>query len=329
MPGIAIKPRVLAELVRQLNHELSAAYAYESLAHWCEYQNFKGFARYFHKQAGEERAHARKFTAHLLDRGVLPELHQVPAPKVEFESLLDIARQAQSMERANTVGIHQAYDAALAEKDFPSQVLLHWFINEQVEEEDWADEMVERVEAAGCSGGIMDLRPSPRALSLGPGRGDRSRVIVSDRRARDRRPREKYVMSAHVLKILALASAVLLTLGCSSNPWKTNFQPNPILGERFSPAPDLELRQVEYERLQRYENAERAMRIESTTSPADYTSSSRSPPRTACSKPSNSASAATRSRSSDGAASPTRPRSRSSARTWRNSPAQPAPMSSW
>lgn len=157
MPGIAIKPPLLTELVRQMNHELSAAYGYEGLAHWCELQNFKGFARYFHKQAGEERVHARKFTAHLLDRGVLPELRQLPAPKAQFESLLEIARQAQSMERANTVGINQVYEAALREKDFPAQVLLHWFIGEQVEEEDWADEMVERVETAGCSGGIMDL----------------------------------------------------------------------------------------------------------------------------------------------------------------------------
>jgi ferritin len=157
MPAIAIKPALLKELVRQLNHELASAYSYEALAHWCEYQNFKGFARYFHKQAGEERVHARKFTAHLLDRGVLPELRQLAAPKGEFDSLLDIARQAQSMEHANTAGINQAYEAALREKDFPAQVLLQWFISEQVEEEDWADEMVDRVEAAGCSGGIMDL----------------------------------------------------------------------------------------------------------------------------------------------------------------------------
>src|SRR5438128_1951097 len=102
MPGIAIKPAVLSELQRQLNQELSASYNYTALALWCEDQNFKGFARYFHKQADEERVHARRFIAHLLDRGVLPDLAAIAAPKAKFKSLLDIAKQAQSMEQSNT-----------------------------------------------------------------------------------------------------------------------------------------------------------------------------------------------------------------------------------
>jgi ferritin len=157
MPGHAVNPTVLVELQRQLNHELSAAYAYDGLALWCEDQDFKGFARFFLKQAAEERAHARRFMDHLLDRGVLPELAPVPAPKMQFRSLMDVARQAQGMERANTAGIHAAYEAALGAKDYPAQVLLHWFVNEQVEEEDWAAEMVNRVERANCAGGVAEL----------------------------------------------------------------------------------------------------------------------------------------------------------------------------
>jgi len=157
MPGHAVKPAVVKELQRQLNHELSAAHAYEALSLWCEAQNLKGFARYFIKQAAEERVHARKFMSHLLDRAVGPELGQIPAPRAKFDSLLDIAKQAQTMERENTAGIHACYEAAQREKDFAAQVLLHWFISEQVEEEDWTDEMVERVERANCAGGYAEL----------------------------------------------------------------------------------------------------------------------------------------------------------------------------
>jgi hypothetical protein len=74
-----------------------------------------------------------------------------------------------------------------------------------------------------------------------------------------------------MLKFLSITSLALITLGCSSNPWKANFQPNPMLDERFAAAPGVEIRQVEFERLQRYENAERNQRIESATNPADYT----------------------------------------------------------
>jgi len=152
-----IPTKVLSELNRQLNQELSAAHSYRALSLWCDDQNLKGFARYFAKQATEEQDHAAKLTAHLIDRGVLPELASVPAPKIQFKSLLEVAQQAQAMEQNNTHGINMAYEAAQVAKDYPAQVLLHWFITEQVEEEAWCLEMVERVQAANCAGGLSDL----------------------------------------------------------------------------------------------------------------------------------------------------------------------------
>jgi ferritin len=157
MPGIAIKKTVLAEIQRQLNHELGASQGYLAMALWCDLQNYKGFARFFFKQVDEERAHARKFMSHLLDRGALPEIGEVAAPKGRFDSMLDLVEQAQQMERKNTEGIHKAFEAAVAAKDYPAQVLLQWFINEQVEEEAWADELVDRVTRATCPGGLAEL----------------------------------------------------------------------------------------------------------------------------------------------------------------------------
>lgn len=157
MPGIAVKPTVLVEIQRQFNYELSAAQGYLAMALWCEDQNYQGFADYFYKQVEEEREHAKKLMAHLMARGVLPELQSIQAPKGKYASLLEVAKQAQSMEQANTQGIHAAYEAALAAKDYPAQVCLQWFINEQVEEEDWTDEMVERVSRATCAGALTDL----------------------------------------------------------------------------------------------------------------------------------------------------------------------------
>jgi len=157
MPGIAVKPTVLAELQRQLNHELQSAHCYLSLAAWCDLQNLKGFARYFSKQAAEERVHAQKFVRHLLDRGILPVFATIEAPPANFATLLDVAKRAQSMEQANTAGVNACYAAAGAEHDYPAQVLLQWFITEQVEEENWADDMVARVQRSNCAGGFGDL----------------------------------------------------------------------------------------------------------------------------------------------------------------------------
>jgi len=124
---------------------------------WCGSRNLKGFAAFFSKQAGEEREHAEKIMKHVLDRGVAPGLAAITAPKQNFESLLEVVEQAQAMEQANTRGINAVYGAAVATKDYPAQVLMHWFIKEQVEEEAWAAELVDRVQAATCAGSLLDL----------------------------------------------------------------------------------------------------------------------------------------------------------------------------
>ena len=157
MPNSKISPKVLAELNRQLNQELNAAQEYLALSFWCKLRNFTGFTGFFATQSAEEREHAAKFARHLLDRGTAPELAAIPAPKQVYKTLLEVALRAQAMEQANTQGIHAAYEAALAAKDLPAQVLLHWFINEQVEEEAWAAEMVDRVQGATCAGSLSDL----------------------------------------------------------------------------------------------------------------------------------------------------------------------------
>ena len=157
MSNLKIPPPVLAEINRQINQELSAAQAYLALSLWCDARNLCGFAGFFAKQAEEEREHAAKITRHLLDRAVTPELAAIPAPKQNYGSLLEAALQAQDMEQANTKGVNAVYEAALAARDYPAQVLMHWFIKEQVEEEAWAAEMVDRVQAATCAGSLSDL----------------------------------------------------------------------------------------------------------------------------------------------------------------------------
>jgi len=157
MSPAKIPPKVLTELNRQLNQELEAAHKYLALSLWCDDQNLQGFASYFAKQMGEEHAHAKKIADHLIDRGILPELAGIPAPKHNFKSLLEVAIHAQAMEHANTQGINAVYETAIAAKDYPAQILMQWFINEQIEEEAWGLEMVERVQAANCAGGFSDL----------------------------------------------------------------------------------------------------------------------------------------------------------------------------
>ena len=157
MSKARIAHKVLEELNRQLNQELAAAHSYLALSVWCDLENLKGFGKYFVKQAGEERLHAERILKHLADRNEAAKIAALAAPKQDFKTLLEVAQQAQSQEHANTLGVNSVYEAALEAKDYPAQVLMHWFIHEQVEEEDWSTEMVERVQTATCAGSLSDL----------------------------------------------------------------------------------------------------------------------------------------------------------------------------
>ena len=157
MAKTKIPAKTLTELNRQFNYELTAAHAYLALSVWCASRSLKGFATFFSKQSGEEREHAEKIMKHVLDRSVAPELRAVTAPKQDFKSLLEVVGKAQAMEQSNTCGINAVFEAAVAARDYPAQVLMHWFIKEQVEEEAWAAELVDRVRAATCAGSLLDL----------------------------------------------------------------------------------------------------------------------------------------------------------------------------
>ena len=152
-----MNPKVIAALERQADHELLAAQSYLAMAYWCEVHHYSGFAKFFHKQSGEETEHANKILKHLADRDVVPKIGAIPAPDTSFKVLLDVAQAAYDFERANTEGIHAAYEASLEAKDYPAQVMLHWFINEQVEEEAWSDKLLVKTREASCAGALANL----------------------------------------------------------------------------------------------------------------------------------------------------------------------------
>ncbi len=152
-----MSPIVAESLQTQAGHERMASAAYLAMSFWCENAHYSGFAAFFKKQAEEEAEHAEKIYNHLLDRGILPVLGALPESRAAFPQLLDVAQLAFDLERANTAGIHAAYATAVRENDYPAQILLHWFISEQVEEEAWTDKMVAKVRTATCAGALLCL----------------------------------------------------------------------------------------------------------------------------------------------------------------------------
>ena len=69
-------------------------------------------------------------------------MYAIAQPPAEWKSSLELFQQVLEHEQKVTGMIHQLYELALAEKDFPTQVMLQWFIKEQVEEESTAAKIV-------------------------------------------------------------------------------------------------------------------------------------------------------------------------------------------
>ncbi len=136
----------------QINKELYSSYLYLSMAAYFEDKNLPGFAKWLHVQTDEERAHGMKFYEHLVDRGGRVNLKAIAAPATEWKSNLDVFKEVQSHEAAVTASINALYELALKEKDYPAQIMLQWFINEQVEEEKNAAEIVQQLELIDAHG---------------------------------------------------------------------------------------------------------------------------------------------------------------------------------
>lgn len=142
----------------QIKNELYSAYLYLSMAAYFESKTLPGFATWMKAQYKEETDHALKFFEYLHDRGSRATLQAIDAPPAEFGSPLEAFQQVLKHEQLVTSLIHNLYALAVKENDYPSQVLLQWYINEQVEEEKNASQIVEQLKMIGPStGGLFQL----------------------------------------------------------------------------------------------------------------------------------------------------------------------------
>ena len=149
----------------QINKELFSSYLYLSMAAYFEDKNLPGFGHWMRMQADEEREHAMKFYDFILERGGKVALKAIDAPKTEWTSPLEVAEEVAAHEAKVTASIYALYELALKEKDYPAQGMLQWFINEQVEEEKNAAEIVANlklIEERGTAVLMLDHRLAKR-----------------------------------------------------------------------------------------------------------------------------------------------------------------------
>ncbi|NPD31527.1 ferritin [Eggerthellaceae bacterium zg-1084] len=147
--------RVAKLINEQINKELYSAYLYMSFANYYEEAGLKGFANWYMTQVQEERDHALIFRNYLLDNDVRVELGPIEGVEVAFDDPLAPLEAALEHEEFITASINQIYAAADEVHDYRTMNFLKWFIDEQLEEEANARDMVSDMKLYGKDQGSL------------------------------------------------------------------------------------------------------------------------------------------------------------------------------
>jgi len=144
-----IGKKMEAAINKQINLEIESALMYlQMCAHFSE-ENLNGFAHWMRIQHQEELMHAGKLFDYLLQRDGHVALTAVGAPPKTWKSTLSACEAAYKAELNNTKQINTLMDQAIKENDHATRVILEWFVEEQVEEESSALNLIKQVELAG------------------------------------------------------------------------------------------------------------------------------------------------------------------------------------
>ena len=142
----------------QINVEYWSAFLYLSMSADFSAKGLPGFANWMEIQFKEEQDHAMKFINYMLSRGSHPELRPLAKLQKTWKSPLEAYKDSLAHEQVVTKNINDIYALATEEKDYATQSMLKWFIDEQVEEEENVQAIIDTLSLVGDNGyGIYQL----------------------------------------------------------------------------------------------------------------------------------------------------------------------------
>ena len=137
--------RMQNALNAQINAELWSAYLYLSMSMAATDKGLKGIANWFAIQFKEEQDHAQIFINYIHSRGGRVTLAPIAEVDTEWDTALAMFEQTLTHERKVTSLINDLYNLAIEEKDHATKNMLDWFIDELVEEEESARDIIDQL----------------------------------------------------------------------------------------------------------------------------------------------------------------------------------------
>lgn len=144
-----ISEQINAALNEQIGHEFSASLQYVAIAAYFDLDSLPELAKYFYRQAEEERMHAMKFVKYVVDADGHVEIPALPQAQNRFGSAAEAVQKALDGEMMVTRQINALVDMAIKEPDHTTHNILQWFVTEQLEEVSTMDTLLRIVQRAG------------------------------------------------------------------------------------------------------------------------------------------------------------------------------------
>jgi ferritin len=124
----------VTRLNEQIGHEFAAHQQYVAIAVYYDAETLPQLARFFYRQALEERDHAMMMVQYLVDADAEVTIPGVAAPQTAFSDIVSPVALALEQEKRVSAQINGLASTAREAGDFTSEQFTQWFIKEQVEE---------------------------------------------------------------------------------------------------------------------------------------------------------------------------------------------------
>ena len=150
-----INEQLTKALSDQINAEYYSAYLYLAMSAAADGLGLKGAANWLFVQAKEEMAHGTHIYEYMLNRNAVVRFAAIACPPESFSDIKEIFEAVLSHEQKVTQGINLISTLAMKESDHACYQFMMWYVNEQVEEEANATEILDKLRLIGDDTGML------------------------------------------------------------------------------------------------------------------------------------------------------------------------------
>ena len=150
-----LNKKLTKALSDQVNAEYYSAYLYLAMSAAADGLGLKGTANWLFVQAQEELAHGTHMYEYILERGAAVSFAAIEQPPSAFTGIKEIFEMVFAHEQKVTESINAIATIAMQEFDHACYQFMMWYVDEQVEEEANATEVLDKLRLIGDNSAML------------------------------------------------------------------------------------------------------------------------------------------------------------------------------